>query len=839
MATKKELIKGIEDMQSGLNDVDAAFRPKLEEKIEDFKKQLAQIEAEEFQQMPTATQTLPAPAAPTQASSNDEYGVQQIVQMMQTLMGEQVGGGADSVEVRNLIKTYLENDKVQLNELDQRVIDFIKQNQKVTLELPAFGMNIEMSKADSKIPNIYAIIDDVLAGNNVYLIGEAGGGKAGSLNSKILTENGWTTYRDIKVGDKVWGEDGKLYDVTGVFDRGVKDVYGVTFNDGGYTETCDEHLWKIYTRNDRHRRKKGRVLPLSDLINNIRTKKGNANAYIDVAKPIPFKEQKHIVDPYLMGVIIGDGNLTQLPVSITKPQQELFDYLPIPNGIKLSKINSQNNCLTYSLVKDEDSDVNVVTEEFRRFGMEGKNSINKFIPKEYLIDSIENRIALLQGLNDTDSYCDNSHFEYSTSSERLANDYVELVRSLGGTAKATTKIPCYIHNGEKRIGALHYRISCVFPDEIMPYRLSYKKEKYSPNTKYKVKRFMSSIEFKGKEPVRCISVSNPTRLYITDDYIVTHNTYTAETVAQLLERAAIVINCSQYTAPTEIIGGQTIEGFKEGKLIKAWRDGDILILDEMPKLDPNTAGLFNDALAKSSKTRPINKSKISSANPEDPQFERNAKFACIATGNIYPNSPDTRRYVGNNQQDLSLLDRFSGSVYFVEFSDYQDQVSCRYNFLYEMLVGNYHTYMAAKRAGTTLPQAIGLRTIMESLDMKNYALVSYRTLISFRVAFEYELVRAIAKSEGKTVTDEGKSVLKCFDSYLVAFPRDAKNTLVNTSKFTESYIKLKVKEAIDTVIKSKDKMTGYIEVLAPDVKANAAQAFAQAKEWSISEVAVK
>jgi len=264
-----------------------------------------------------------------------------------------------------------------------------------------------------------------------------------------------------------------------------------------------------------------------------------------------------------------------------------------------------------------------------------------------------------------------------------------------------------------------------------------------------------------------------------------------------------------------------------------------LILDEMPKLDPNTAGLFNDALAKSSKTRPLNKSKISSANPEDPQFERNPKFACIATGNIYPNSPDTRRYVGNNQQDLSLLDRFSGSVYFVEFSDYQDQVSCRYNFLYEMLVGNYHAYMAAKRAGRTLPQATGLRTIMESLDMKNYALVSYRTLISFRVAFEYELVRAIAKSEGKTVTDEGKSVLKCFESYLVAFPRDAKSTLINTSKFTEDYIKLKAKEAIDNVINSKEKMTGYIKILAPDVKDSASQAFAQAKDWSISEVAVK
>ena len=135
--TKQELIQGIEDMQAGLNDVDAAFRPKLQEKIEEFKKQLAQIEAEETMQMLSSTTSKPVPAPVSTAmpsnepmsTTNDEYGVQQIVQMMQALMSEPNGGGSvDSVEVRNLIKTYLEKDKVKLNELDQRVIDFIMQN---------------------------------------------------------------------------------------------------------------------------------------------------------------------------------------------------------------------------------------------------------------------------------------------------------------------------------------------------------------------------------------------------------------------------------------------------------------------------------------------------------------------------------------------------------------------------------------------------------------------------------------------------------------------------------------------------------------------------------------
>ncbi len=316
-------------------------------------------------------------------------------------------------------------------------------------------------------------------------------------------------------------------------------------------------------------------------------------------------------------------------------------------------------------------------------------------------------------------------------------------------------------------------------------------------------------------------------------------TYTAELVAKLLKRISLVINCSQYTSPTEILGGQTIEGYKEGKLIKAWKDGYLLILDEMPKLDPNTAGLFNDALAKSSKTRPDDMARISSTNPEEPPVERNVNFCCIATGNIYPNSPDTRRYVGNNQQDLSLLDRFSGSVYFVEFSQYIDETSCRYQFLYDMLVGNYYEYMSAKRQGNTLPTARGLRTTMEHLDMKNYALVSYRTLTAFRIAFEYELVRAIAISEGKVVSTKGKTVSQTFENYLVAFPKDAKTTLINTTKFTTSFIDNQVADAIKTVVDNKDKVSGFIKILTKAVKDVAGDAFAQSKNWIIAEQYLK
>ena len=308
-------------------------------------------------------------------------------------------------------------------------------------------------------------------------------------------------------------------------------------------------------------------------------------------------------------------------------------------------------------------------------------------------------------------------------------------------------------------------------------------------------------------------------------------TYTAEKVAEILNRDFLVLNCSQYTSPVEILGGQTIEGYKDGKLVIAWRDGKMLIMDEMPKLDPNTAGLFNDALAKSSKTR--EKAFINSVNPTEPPIPRNNNFAVVATGNVYPNKPNPAGYVGNNQQDLSLLDRFSGSVYFVDFSDYIDQESCRYNFLYEMLVGNYHEYVRALREGTTPPSPTGLRTVIEANNMKNMALVSYRTIMAFRVAFEIELVRAIARSKGEQVTDRGKTVQKTFESYLVAFPQASQETLLRITGLTIPKVAQMANTVIEQIINGGE--DGFKNALTPNLREYASKVYDQSLTFMIAE----
>lgn len=280
-------------------------------------------------------------------------------------------------------------------------------------------------------------------------------------------------------------------------------------------------------------------------------------------------------------------------------------------------------------------------------------------------------------------------------------------------------------------------------------------------------------------------------------------TYTAEKVASLLNRDFVMINCSQYTSPVEIIGGQTIEGYKDGKLIIAWQKGKVLIVDEMPKIDPNTAGLFNDAFAKSSKTKEDSKTFISSAKPDQPPIPRHKNFAVIATGNVYPNTTDPAGYVANNQQDLSLLDRFSGNVYYIDYAQSVDAEMCIYQFIYDMLVGNWYDWNAAKQKNQTPPEPKGLRACVKDLMYDKFALVSYRTITSLRVAFEIELARAIAHHAGDTTQlppEAGKTFLKAFNNYLVAFTKDQRETLRNKTGFKDAFIKQQVQECISQIL---------------------------------------
>jgi cobaltochelatase CobS len=217
----------------------------------------------------------------------------------------------------------------------------------------------------------------------------------------------------------------------------------------------------------------------------------------------------------------------------------------------------------------------------------------------------------------------------------------------------------------------------------------------------------------------------------------TGKTTLAQNVAAALGREYMTINCSQWTAPTEIIGGQTLDGYQEGKLIEAWKQGFILILDELPKIDPNTAGLFNDALAKSK----IPESVIFNSRKE--HFSKHPNFAVIATGNIWPNT-ESMAYGANNKQDLSLLDRFAGSVYAIE----------------------KNTELEIKVVGSELlwSWCSELRNAIETLKYESQ--ISMRFMMTCRDTLLLEYTRIASAGKTGLRADEGKTLWDCFNSFL-------------------------------------------------------------------------
>ncbi|MDN5201178.1 AAA family ATPase [Fulvivirgaceae bacterium BMA10] len=231
-----------------------------------------------------------------------------------------------------------------------------------------------------------------------------------------------------------------------------------------------------------------------------------------------------------------------------------------------------------------------------------------------------------------------------------------------------------------------------------------------------------------------------------------------------------IINCNQWTSPIDIKGGQTIEGYKEGALIEAWRDGKVLILDEMPKLDANTAGILNDALAKTAKGDAIIFNGLN--NP----IKKHRDFGCIATGNTFGKGA-SGNYVGNNKQDASLLDRFSGCVYRIGFNETLER----------QLI-----YPAVVEMCLKIRKAILQDEGKDDDDTED--IMTLRTMLNIQRAYELEMLRetGLKHHRGKPVRKmiNGKTAKDAFESYFLVMNRDKANKIkeqVDMESFYNSY----------------------------------------------------
>lgn len=360
---------------------------------------------------------------------------------------------------------------------------------------------------------------------------DMGLGKQQPKSEPVLTPSGFRPIGNLVPGDLVIGANGKPTAVVGVYPQESRSVWRVEFSDGSWTRAGLDHLWSVQNNSGRLVGKPPRVMSTHDLLSAglFDRKNGNRRWFVPMTSPVEFYPEKVplLVEPYLLGVLLGDGTigLNGAP-SICSDTEILRQW----SGYSWAH---GSDGISYLCQKG-------LRPHLRALGLAGKRSWEKFIPNVYLVATPKERLALLQGLLDTDGspITSGGGVEFSSTSEDLADGVVFLAQSLGGVARKKGPRITHHQGGE---GRPSWRVNVKLPSELDPFRLSRKLAKWQRPTKYHVQRRISAVYQVEDEDCVCIQVDASDGLYLTRGFIVTHNTVTCLTAfSDLLDRGAAV-----------------------------------------------------------------------------------------------------------------------------------------------------------------------------------------------------------------------------------------------------------------------------------------------------------
>lgn len=370
----------------------------------------------------------------------------------------------------------------------------------------------------------------------VILKGMAGSGKAQPLDSLVLTPNGYTTMGSLQIGDNVSTPDGRYATVVEVFPQGVKQVFEMTFSDGSSTLCCKEHLWNVQHRNNKHTPKrrngyknnnhdKWQTYSVEQILDaGVKNSRGLNNWYIPITSAVSFNlpEIAGKIDPYLLGALLGDGHLGIGSITLSTVDSDILHQVQqICNNMGVEVVPTGYGC-DYRLTTKR-GQANPLLDHIKQIGLIGHTSTKKFIPEQYLLQSVEDRLALLQGLLDTDGGVESSAVCFNTTSQQLAKDVQFLVNSLGGT---TTSRQRRSKLAGKETGTTCFTVTIKLPNTFTYFRLRRKQDSVIANKK-QPSRSIKSIELVGDMECQCILIDSEDHLYLTDSMIVTHNTLVA------------------------------------------------------------------------------------------------------------------------------------------------------------------------------------------------------------------------------------------------------------------------------------------------------------------------
>lgn len=380
------------------------------------------------------------------------------------------------------------------------------------LEKSFFGINDQIDQICEMVAPWSDLPDSYIRPLIINLWGMTGTGKAQPLYSKIRVPNGWKKMGNIKVGDEVLTPQNTVTKVTGVFPQGVREVYRISFEDGRSVECCGKHLWKVHIHKGLESfGDEWQVLSTESLIEENLDK----DIYIPLCSAIENEVEEHLpLVPYQLGVSLVKG-------------YAWGDQLQI-------------------------------------LGFDDIELKEKFIYDEYKNGSIETRLNVLRGILDTaGTVCSRTCSVYFSSvSERLAQDVCDVIYSLGGRAKILKKKSVHMEDGEYVEGSLSYKVNIDYrnigdlfsPSKRSELSLSsYQRQFQIPETQCMLLK-ISNIEYIGDEECQCIMVEDQNHLYLTDNYIVTHNTSLVRELAKVLDVPLVELDLGEF------VGGDHSDG---------------------------------------------------------------------------------------------------------------------------------------------------------------------------------------------------------------------------------------------------------------------------------------
>ncbi len=405
--------------------------------------------------------------------------------------------------------------------------------------------------------------------------GAKGGGKATSLNALLYTPHGSKKMCDIKIGDLVACQDGSFSPVIAVYPQGVQKLYRVTFLDGRNILTTADHLWyaKIVGRKNKHDREWS-IYTTGELINYVnKAKKTKSTVTPNVLVPLCEKIQftitsrylRYKIDPYILGLLIGDGCLTSCStVTFSSNDKHIIQSVQKKYPVKKYK-----DKYTYGI-----PDGGILKKELTVLGLYGHRAETKFIPQKYKLSPIEIRKAVIQGLFDTDGYIDKrGHVQFVSVSKQLAEDVQWVIRSLGGKATLTSKIGQYRDVKCQRVYMLYINIKNPYELFQLPRKKNRGNISYNGGNGNLCNRIIS-IKYEKDDFAQCITIRDPKGLYVTEDFIVTHNSYfgcvwSYAKALEIIEKCGITEEL-EYPLPIGFLGRKQAKDFRETTL-ETWK----------------------------------------------------------------------------------------------------------------------------------------------------------------------------------------------------------------------------------------------------------------------------